>query len=84
MNISAEEIMNVVFRSFYTVNSRTIQSGMDEKTLRAVRKGWNDLIDEIHKNALANSGKSAKGVYEGNHILTPEKEIGNGWSIKEG
>lgn len=84
MSISAEEIMNVVFRSFYTVNSRTIQSGMDEKTLRAVRKGWNDLIDEINKNALVSAGTLAKGKAESTHILTPEKEVGNGWSIKEG
>lgn len=84
MNITAEEIMNVVYRSFYTVNAATIQSGMDEKTLRAVRKGWNDLIDEINKNALVSAGTLAKGKTESNHILTPEKEVGNGWSIKEG
>jgi len=85
MNITAEEVMNIVYRSFYSVNAATIQSGMDEKTLRAVRKGWNDLIDEINKNALVSAGTLAKGADKySNHILTPEKEVGNGWSIKEG
>lgn len=85
MNITAEEVMNIVYRSFYSVNAATIQSGMDEKTLRAVRKGWNDLIDEINKNALASAGTLNKGVDKySNHILTPEKEVGNGWCIAEG
>ena len=52
MRIS-DEVMNIVYRSFYSVNAATIQSGMDEKTLREVRKAWNNLIEEIKKNALA-------------------------------
>ena len=40
-----------IYKAFYAVNSATIQSGMDEKTLRAVRKALNDLVDTIIKMA---------------------------------
>lgn len=62
MNITADEIMNVVYRSFYVVNEQTINAGMDDKTLRTVRKHLNELVEEIKKNAIgaaatANDGK---------------------------
>lgn len=59
---SADEIMNVVYRSFYTVNAATIQSGQDEKTMREVRKAWNNLIEEIKKNALAAANNESTDV----------------------
>ena len=70
---SADEIMNVVYRSFYTVNGATIQSGYDEKTLREIRKAWNNLIEEIKKNALAaGNSESAPDEADGatSHIRT--------------
>ena len=69
----ADEVMNIVYRSFYSVNSQTIQSGMDEKTLREVRKAWNNLIEEIKKNALAaGNNESAPDEADGatSHIRT--------------
>ena len=65
--------MNIVYRSFYSVNAATIQSGMDEKTLREVRKAWNNLIEEIKKNALAAvNNESAPDEADGatSHIRT--------------
>lgn len=41
----------MIYEAFYAVNAQTIQSGMDEKTLRAVRKALNDLVDTIIKMA---------------------------------
>ena len=72
MRIS-DEVMNIVYRSFYSVNAATIQSGMDEKTLREVRRAWNNLIEEIKKNALAAANnESAPDEADGatSHIRT--------------